>query len=183
MTRRPTLVAPLCAMVMASMMSGAAQRGPDQTAEISGTVTTTGVAPTPLARVLVTLSGDSVKPSRTIITDDQGHFVFRDLPGGRFTIVAARPPYVKTAFGARRPGRPGTPISLAAGGRVTNVTIPLARGAAITGVVRHAGGEVALLRLVAHDGLGEDEHQSSCRNHAASVAQPHGPAPSPRPPL
>jgi uncharacterized protein (DUF2141 family) len=144
MTRGIILAAPvICAIAMASIVSSAAQRGPDGTAEISGTVTTTGDHPAPLARVLVTVSGQSLKPSRTIITDDQGHFAFRDLPAGSFTIVAARPPYVKTAFGAQRPGRPGTPIILAAGQQITNVTIPLARGAAITGVVRNPLGEPA----------------------------------------
>ncbi len=142
---RPTYVLrhalTVCAIVMASMTMGAAQQG---TAEISGTVITTSVPPAPLARVLVTISGQSLKASRTVITDEQGRFVFRDLPGGSFTIVAARPPYVKTTFGAKRPGRPGTPINLAAGQRVTGVTIPLAAGAAITGVIRHAGGEPAV---------------------------------------
>ena len=141
MTRR-FLVA-IAVMTVASI-PGAAQRAAQGTAEISGTVTmTTGAPPTPLARVLVTISGESLKPSRTAITDDQGRYALRDLPPGKITIVAARPPYVKTAFGAKRPGRPGTPIELAAGQIVSNVTIRLARGAAITGLVRHPDGEVA----------------------------------------
>ncbi len=93
--------------------------------------------------MLVTLSGSSLKSSRTVVTDDQGRFVFPELPPGTFTIVAARPPYVKTAFGAKRPGRPGTPINVAAGQRVTGITIPLARGAAITGAIRNPDGDVA----------------------------------------
>jgi hypothetical protein len=143
MRPRPTLVSAIVTMVVASLMSGVAQRAPDGTAGISGTVTTTGVAPAPLARVLVTISGDSLKPSRTTISDDRGRYAFPDLSAGRFTIVAARSPYVKTAFGAKRPGRPGTPIVLAAGQRITDVTIPLTRGAAITGLVRAPGGEPA----------------------------------------
>ena len=111
--------------------------------EISGTVVMASAPQTPLGRVLVTISGSSLKSSRTVITDDQGRFVFQDLPTGTFTIVASRPPYVKTAFGAKRPGRPGTPINVAAGQRVTGVTIPLARGAAITGTIRNPDGDVA----------------------------------------
>jgi hypothetical protein len=146
MTARSTLLFRaliVCAMVVASMNSGAAQRGPVGTAEISGAVITMGASPTPLARVLVTVSSPSLTPSRTIITDEQGRFVFRNLPAGRFTIVAARPPYVKTAFGAKRPGRPGTPIDLSTGQRVTGVTMPLALGGVITGVIRNANGEAA----------------------------------------
>jgi hypothetical protein len=111
--------------------------------EISGTVVTASAPQTPIARVLVTISGGPLKTSRTVITDDQGGFVFADLPPGAFIVVAARPPYVKTAYGAKRPGRPGTPVNVAAGQRVTGVTIPLARGAAITGTVRGSSGETA----------------------------------------
>jgi hypothetical protein len=128
---------------LGTFIIGAPQRGPDGTGEISGAVVTTSVPPTPLARVLVTISGKSLTPSRTIITDEQGGFAFRSLPEGSFTIAAARPPYVKTSFGAKRPGRPGTPINLAAGQRVAGITIPLARGAAIMGVIRNANGEAA----------------------------------------
>jgi hypothetical protein len=110
--------------------------------EISGAIVTTTAPPAPLARVLVTLSGDALKPSRTVITDEHGRFTFQNLPGGNFTATATRAPYIRTAYGAKRPGRPGTPISLAPGQRLTGVTISLARGAAITGVVRNPAGEV-----------------------------------------
>lgn len=110
---------------------------------ISGTVVAAGASQAALARVLVTISSPALKASRTVITDDQGRFTFGELPPGRFTVVATRPPYVKTAFGAKRPGRPGVPIELAAGQRVNDATIALARGAAITGIVRHPGGEPA----------------------------------------
>lgn len=113
-------------------------------AEISGSVMTTSNPPAPLARVLVTASGGSLKTSRTTISDEQGRFAFRDLPPGNVTIVAARPPYVAMAFGAKRPGRPGTAISLAPGQRVPNISIALPRGAAIAGLIRHAGGEPAV---------------------------------------
>jgi hypothetical protein len=141
MTHR--LALSLCTIFLA-VMSVAAQRRPVETGEISGVVMRTGDSPILLARVLVTISGDALKPSRTVITDDAGRFAFKDLPAGRFTLVAARPPYIRTAFGARRPGRPGTPITLAGGERLAGVTISMARGAAITGVVRNAGGDVAV---------------------------------------
>jgi hypothetical protein len=124
-------------------MPAAAQRGPIETGEISGVVMRTGDSPILLARVLVTISGDALKPSRTVITDDAGRFAFRNLPAGRFTLVAARPPYIRTAFGARRPGRPGTPINLEPGEHLAGVTIPMARGAAIAGIVRNPGAEPA----------------------------------------
>jgi predicted RNase H-like HicB family nuclease len=132
----------LASAVAASTAANAAPQAVGQ-AEIAGTVVTTGTPATPLARALVTISGESLRPGRTTITDAQGRFVFPNLPAGAFTIVAARPPYVSSAYGAKRPARPGTPISLAAGQRLTGITIALARGAAITGMIRNAGGEPA----------------------------------------
>jgi hypothetical protein len=131
-------------LVALAIGSPTAQSPSAGTAEISGTIVTTNVPPTPLARVLVTISSDALKPSRTIITDDQGRFAFRNLPGASFTIVAARPPYVRTAFGAKRAGRPGTPVALSSGQRIAGLVVPLARGAAIMGTIRNPGGEPAV---------------------------------------
>lgn len=144
MTRRVThtfVARVVVAIVLASITTIDAQRTVEGAGEIAGTVVTTGAAPRPLARVLVTVSGPALKTSQTVITDDLGRFAFRNLPTGRFTVIASRPPYVKTSYGAKRPGRPGTPIDLAAGQHLANITIPLARGAAITGVVRSPAGE------------------------------------------
>ena len=112
--------------------------------EISGRVVTRTDPAVPLARVLVTLSSASLESSRTVITDPEGQFAFRDLPAGSFTITARRPPFVPTAFGAKRPGRPGTAIDLASGQRLTDVTVRLAHGSAITGMVRHEDSEPAV---------------------------------------
>ncbi|MEI6245446.1 MAG: carboxypeptidase-like regulatory domain-containing protein, partial [Acidobacteriota bacterium] len=139
--RRGLVAFAVAAMCSAPIAEVRAQRGAEGTGEISGSVVTTGTGARPLARVLVTMSGTALKSSRTVITDDLGRFAFRNLPTGRFTLVASRPPYVKTSYGAKRPGRPGTPIDLAAGQRLADITIPLARGAAITGFVRSQSGE------------------------------------------
>lgn len=138
MMRRPLPLGVICALALSG--GSTAQVGQS---DISGTVVTASSPQSSIARVLVTLSGSALQASRTVITDDQGRFIFSALPPGTFTIVAARPPYVKTAYGAKRPGRPGTPITVAAGQRVTGITIPLARGAAITGTIRSPDGEVA----------------------------------------
>jgi len=122
---------------------GAAQTAREASGEIAGRVMTTGTSPAPIARVLVTISGTGLTSSRTQITDEQGRFAFRQLPAGSFTITARRAPFVTTAYGARRPGRPGTPVVIDAGQHVDGLTIPLTRGAAISGSVRQASGEPA----------------------------------------
>ena len=60
------------------------------------------------------------------VTNDQGQFAFSALPAGRFTMTASKAGYVDIAYGAKRPGRPGTPIQLAEGQKLekANITLP-----------------------------------------------------------
>jgi uncharacterized protein (DUF2141 family) len=109
------------------------------TAAIEGVVVSQGMPATPLRRAVVTVSGGSLPRSRSTITDDRGEFVFDSLPEGRYTVTAVKPAYLETAYGAKRPGRTGVAISIAAGER-QRITIPLARGAVITGTVRDERG-------------------------------------------
>ena len=106
----------------------------------------------PVRRVIVRVSGGELARSRATVTDDLGRFAFDNLPAGRFTLTGSRPGYITSAYGATAPGRPGTPISLAAGQRVADITLRIAKGAVITGRVIDADGSpvqdvhVALLR-------------------------------------
>jgi hypothetical protein len=104
----------------------------------------------PVRRAIVTISGD-LSSARSAITDDEGRFAFRAVPEGRFTIGAAKAGYLPGAFGATRPGRPGTPLSLARG-QQADVTIAIERGAVITGMLRdRAGLPVAGVQIVTLD--------------------------------
>ncbi|MBK9240440.1 MAG: carboxypeptidase regulatory-like domain-containing protein [Acidobacteria bacterium] len=94
----------------------------------------------PLRRATVQLSGVGLIPSRVATTDDEGRFVFRDLPEGRFSLSASKPPFVDAAYGATRQGRSGAPIALTAGQHVTGVSIRMIRGAVIEGTVRDGFG-------------------------------------------
>lgn len=116
---------------------------------ITGQVVIDDVSAKPLRRVTVTLFDTAgLIPSRLAITDDAGRFTFRNLPTGRFGLSAARAPYLPTAYGAKRPTRPGaastsTPISLADGQQLTGLTIKMPRGGVITGVIRDVSGQPA----------------------------------------
>jgi hypothetical protein len=112
------------------------------TGEISGVVMVSGTG-SPVRRGRVTLSGAELRGGRTAITDDQGRFTFQLLPAGRFSMTASKPGYVDVAYGAKRPGRPGTPVQLADGQRVDKLTIVIPRGGVITGVVVDENGEPA----------------------------------------
>jgi hypothetical protein len=109
---------------------------------ISGTVVTEGTG-TPVRRARVTLSGGELRGGRSTITNDDGVFTFAALPAGRFNLSASKAGYVDIAYGARRPGRPGTPIQLLDGQKLEKATIHLPRGSVITGIVVDEHGEPA----------------------------------------
>ena len=112
------------------------------TGVISGVVTSEGSG-SPIRRARVTLSAPEVRGGRTTITNDQGQFSFTALPAGRFTMIASKPGYVDIPYGAKRAGRPGTAIQLAAGGKMERANISLPKGAVITGIVVDDTGEPA----------------------------------------
>ena len=127
---------------------------PRGSAVITGTVVTNDAEKKPLRKVQVTLTGTAVRPSPVVVTDDAGRFLFRDLPAGRYTVRASRPPYVDTYYGASRPGRAGTTVALTEGQHLADLTIPLIRGGVIEGTVLNEFGlpeeraQVTLLQKV-----------------------------------
>lgn len=112
------------------------------TGRITGVVVTDEAQPRPLRRARVTLTGGGLEMPLTAITADDGAFVFDALPPGRFTIVATKDAYVSMAYGARRTGRPGTGVQLAAG-QSAAITVRLPRGAVITGTILDVDGRPA----------------------------------------
>ena len=127
------------------------------TGVISGIVTSDNSG-SPVRRVRLTLSGVELRGGRSTITDDQGRFTFSAIPAGRFTLTASKAGYVDIAYGAKRPGRPGTPIQLADGQKLEKAHITLPRGSIVTGIVVDENGEpstgtqVRVLRYVMRQG-------------------------------
>lgn len=112
------------------------------TASISGIVVVDG-AGTPVRRARVSVAAPELRGGRAVLTDDQGRFSFEALPAGRFTLTATKSGYVSGAYGAKRAGRPGTPIQLTDGQELTGLTVPMPRGGVITGIVVDEYGEPA----------------------------------------
>jgi hypothetical protein len=116
------------------------------TGVISGTVVTDDSEHKPVRRATVTLGGADVvngrgQGPRQAMTDEQGRFLFSSLPAATFSVTASKPGFLTGYYGARRPGRgPSAPVVLAAGQKVTDVSIVMAHGAAITGVVADQNG-------------------------------------------
>jgi hypothetical protein len=114
------------------------------TASISGTVFIAGEPKQPARRVRVTLTNIArSSPGQTATTDDSGAFVFRGLPAGKFELQAFKNAYLRTSYGASRPDRPGTPVVVNDGEPITNLSMTIARGGVITGVVRDIRGRPA----------------------------------------
>jgi len=124
-------------------------RIPIGTSSIGGTVTTETGRPVPGA--LVTVSGrtadimaglERMWLSRTVVTGASGEFAFPRLPAGRFMLSAStfQDQLPGVNYGQRRPGGRGQSISLADGQSVT-LTVPMPRGAVITGIVIGPDGE------------------------------------------
>jgi carboxypeptidase family protein len=126
---------------------------PGEMSQISGSVVTDTSTPSPVRGAVVSLSSPELPGGRAVLSDANGRFMFRELPAGRYTLTVAKAPFITAAFGAKRPGGAGVPLTLVAGQQPSDVTIRLARGAVIAGNVRDARGDalpgagVAILRL------------------------------------
>ena len=117
-----------------------ATTSPIGTGSITGTVVTVGTG-APVRRARVSLTGVELRGGRSAITDDQGRFSFTALPAGRFTMTATKTGYVTITFGAKRAGRPGTPIQLAEAQKLEKAVMAMPRGSVITGIVVDETGE------------------------------------------
>src|SRR5688572_1351223 len=112
------------------------------TAMILGQVVT-GDSGTPVRRARVNLVGQELRGQKSAMTDDEGKFVFTLLPAGRYTVNASKTGYVTIAYGAKGPGRAGTPIQLADGQKLETKAISLPKGGVVTGTVLDENGEPA----------------------------------------
>jgi hypothetical protein len=114
---------------------------PAGTAVISGKVLIAGDTNQPARRVRVTLNEVArLVPGQATTTDETGAFTFSSLPAGRFELKAIKDAWLSSSFGAARPDRPGTPIVVKDGDRITRLTMTIARGGVITGAVRDGRG-------------------------------------------
>ncbi len=85
--------------------------------------------------------GGAMAGSRPILSDGEGHFVFRGLPAGVYKITARRAGYIESLFGASTPDGDGKSITLADGGRFAAATLRLWKFGAIGGTVVDDAGE------------------------------------------
>jgi 5-hydroxyisourate hydrolase-like protein (transthyretin family) len=113
------------------------------TAVIAGRVMTADAGAQPVRRARVTVTSTNLEITRAVITDDEGRFAVQGLPASRYSVAATKPGYLRAGYGASRPTRPGTSFDLAAGQRLADLTLRMARGGVITGMVTDESGRPA----------------------------------------
>ena len=120
-------------VLAAAPLDTSAQQTTGTGARIRGTVTAAETG-RPLRRVVVRLLGETA-PGPSTATDANGVFEFRDVPAGRFTIVATKLGFVGMAFGQASFGAHPTRVQIAPGQRIDSVHISLPRGGVLSGRV------------------------------------------------
>jgi hypothetical protein len=78
------------------------------------------------------------------VTNDDGRFVFRDLPAGSYAISTGFSGLAPGAYGRRRPGGSSRNLTVADGARVNDVAIAMWKLGSISGTVRDDRGEPAV---------------------------------------
>jgi hypothetical protein len=94
-----------------------------------------------VAGTVVTITGAGGGVNQRVRVDSSGRFLFRDLPAGEFSVVATKSGYVGGAAGQRSPNGPTRPVELAAGERVSDLTLRLWQAGVIAGTIVDEAGE------------------------------------------
>jgi Carboxypeptidase regulatory-like domain len=94
-----------------------------------------------VAGTVVTITGAGGGVNQRVRVDSSGRFLFRDLPVGEFSVVATKSGYVGGAAGQRSPNGPTRPVELAAGERVSDLTLRLWQAGVIAGTIVDEAGD------------------------------------------
>ena len=115
---------------------------------IAGRVVEAGTS-RPVEEAVVTLGG-APGGERRVMVDEQGRFVFLNLPAGRYSVEADQFGYVRGGYRKFRPDGGDARLELADGQRVIDADVQMWRFASITGrVVDDAGEPLARVNVVA----------------------------------
>jgi hypothetical protein len=104
---------------------------PVASATLSGIVVTSDVVPQPVRRAAVSVIGGPRAATYQAVTDDDGRYTLAGLLPGTYRLTASRPAFVTLI---------NPPVVLEPGQQATDVRLLVARGAVITGTVRHTDG-------------------------------------------
>ena len=115
---------------------------PQDRGSISGYIVRMGTGdPLSKSTVTITTYNAARNQSYTATSTTGGQFSFQNLEPGQYRLAANRAGYVRMEYGARSPSRPGLPITLSPGQRLTNIVLQLMPAGTITGRVFDRDGE------------------------------------------
>ena len=144
MTARFRLILALC-LTVGALASASAQQmisrdradapQPVGNAMLSGAVVTDEMTPQPVKRAQISLVNAETGFVKLAYTDNAGRFAIPNLPAGRYTLSVSKAGYVRAAYGAKRPDRPGTPITLTDRQQMTGISLRMPRGGVIAGTI------------------------------------------------
>src|SRR5262245_24075760 len=132
------LAAPAPGQSSASLSPASARDGQIGTGLIVGQIVDAGTGKA-VPGAIVTLQGPG--GAHRVMTEPQGHFIFRNLVKGTFSITTTKAGWIDGAYGRRRPYGSAHQLDLAEGQRVGDVKIPIWRFGGISGTVRDEDGE------------------------------------------
>jgi hypothetical protein len=129
-----TLVSTLLALLLVQV--------PQEKASITGYILKMGSGE-PVSKAEVTLSAfnGGKATSYTATTATSGQFSFQNLDPGQYRLSATRSGFVRMEYGARLPARPGLPITLNPGQRLTDIVVQIMQAGTISGRVFDRDGE------------------------------------------
>ena len=115
---------------------------PQDRGSISGYIVRMGTGD-PLSKAAVTITAYNAarNQSYTATSTTGGQFSFQNLEPGQYRLAATRGGYVRMEYGARSPNRPGLPLTVNPGQRLTNIILQLMPAGTITGRVFDRDGE------------------------------------------
>jgi hypothetical protein len=129
------------AVVRARAQSRDAVVAPPGSAVVEGIIETDDADHRPVHRAIVTLASGAFGIPQSVATDDAGAFVFIGVAAGNYTLLATKPAYVPTFYGAKRAGSgPGVPVAVLEHQHVAGLVLRMPHGSVVTGALRYANG-------------------------------------------
>jgi hypothetical protein len=113
-----------------------------QLAVLEGTVVhSVTQAPVRKARVALERLGEAREPVLAASTDDAGHFRFRDIKAGRYTLTAQKSGFLDGAYGAVKAEDSQSVLNVSAGDQMPDLVIQMFPASMISGQVLDADGD------------------------------------------
>src|SRR2546426_12762206 len=123
-------------LLLVLLLFQAASAVPQDRGSIAGYIVKMGTGE-PVSKATVTISAfnGGRSQSYTATTTSNGQFAFQNLEPGQYRLSGTRSGYVRMEYGARSPNRPGLPITVSTGQRLTDVILQIMPAGTITGRV------------------------------------------------